>query len=67
MKTRIQTSVMIDVNLKDLAVDKAKENGKTLSTLINELLWKYVAEPTEEQMKAINENPALKALIERLF
>lgn len=67
MKTRVQTSVMIDVNLKDLAVDKAKENGKTLSTLINELLWKYVAEPTEEQMKAINENPALKALIERLF
>lgn len=67
MKTRIQTSVMIDVNLKDLAVDKAKENGKTLSTLINELLWKYVAEPTEAQMKAINENPALKALIERLF
>ena len=67
MKTRIQTSVMIDVNLKDLAVDKAKENGKTLSTLINELLWKYVAEPTEEQMKAINENPALRALIERLF
>ena len=67
MKTRVQTSVMIDVNLKDLAVDKAKENGKTLSTLINELLWKYVAEPTEAQMKAINENPALKALIERLF
>lgn len=67
MKTRIQTSVMIDVNLKDLAVDKAKENGKTLSTLINELLWKYVAEPTEEQMKTINANPALKALIERLF
>ena len=67
MKTRVQTSVMIDVNLKDLAFTKAKENGKTLSTLINELLWKYVAEPTEEQMKAINENPALKALIERLF
>lgn len=67
MKTRIQTSVMIDANLKDLASTKAKENGKTLSTLINELLWKYVAEPTEEQMKAINENPALKALIERLF
>ena len=67
MKTRIQTSVMIDVNLKDLAVTKAKENGQTLSTLINELLWKYVAEPTEEQMKAINENPALKALLERLF
>ena len=67
MKTRIQTSVMIDINLKDLAVDKAKENGKTLSTLINELLWKYVAEPTEEQREAINANPALKALIERLF
>ena len=67
MKTRVQTSVMIDVNLKDLAFTKAKESGKTLSTLINELLWKYVAEPTEEQMKAINENPALKALIERLF
>ena len=67
MKTRIQTSVMIDVNLKDLAFTKAKEEGKTLSTLINELLWKYVAEPTEAQMKAINENPALKALIERLF
>lgn len=67
MKTRIQTSVMIDVNLKELAFTKAKEEGKTLSTLINELLWKYVAEPTEAQMKAINENPALKALIERLF
>lgn len=67
MKTRVQTSVMIDVNLKDLAFTKAKESGKTLSTLINELLWKYVAEPTEEQMKTINENPALKALIERLF
>ena len=67
MKTRVQTSVMIDINLKDLASTKAKENGKTLSTLINELLWKYVAEPTEEQMKAINANPALKALIERLF
>ena len=67
MKTRVQTSVMIDVNLKDLAVTKAKENGKTLSTLINELLWKYVAEPTEEKMKAINANPALKALIERSF
>ena len=67
MKSRVQTSVMIDINLKDLASTKAKEDGKTLSTLINELLWKYVAEPTEEQMKAINENPALKALIERLF
>ena len=42
MKSRVQTSVMIDINLKDLASTKAKENGKTLSTLINIFFIIYI-------------------------
>lgn len=67
MRTKVNRQIVLDFNLNDLIIKKAAEEGKSVSSFINDVLWNYMIKPTDKEKELINENPALKALLERLF
>lgn len=67
MRTKVNRQIVLDFNLNELIIKKAAEEGKSVSSFINDVLWNYMIKPTDKEKELINENPALKALLERLF
>ena len=67
MRTKVNRQIVLDFNLNELIAKQAAKEGKSVSSFINDVLWAYLIKPNQEEQKIIEANPALKALLEKLF